>query len=289
MRRLYAIFFFVAAPLVFAQTPSETLQSIADKKIELAQENLQRIADLVKAGALPRIRLDQAEQDVADARDDSILQRTLYGELPAQNLSEHMADDMVAAAQRRVARQMAKMEQAQKLVDDGVAAQSSMTALQEELKLRELNLNLAHSRAKLIGELANIARFEQSMQQIQEATTLGYRDTVMPGVEHFEGSGSFVESKDLKPLEAAFAKKFDYRLPISADGETAVHRALGFDHRGRIDVAIHPAAQEGIWLRRYLKSHGIPFYAFTRAMRGKATAAHIHIGPGSTRLHSNAD
>lgn len=289
MRALYAIFFFVAASIVFAQSPAESLQSIADKKIELAQQNLQRISDLVKAGALPRIRLDQAEQDFADAQDDAVLQRTLYGELPSQNLTEHMADNMVAAAQRRVERQMLKIQQAQKLVDDGVAAQSSMTPLQEELKLRELNLNLAHSRGKLIGELANIARFEQSMQQIQDATTLGYRDTVMPGVEHFEGSGSFVESKDLKPLEAAFAKKFYYALPISADGETAVHRALGFDHRGRIDVAIHPAAQEGIWLRRYLKSHGIPFYAFTRAMRGKATAAHIHIGPGSTRLHANAD
>ena len=289
MRALYAIFFFVAASAVFAQSPAESIQSIADKKIDLAQQNLQRVSDLVKAGALPRIRLDQAEQDFADAQDDAVLQQTLYGELPAQNLTEHMADDMVAAAQRRVERQMVKIQQAQRLVDDGVAAQSSMTPLQEELKLRELNLSLAHSRGKLIGELANIARFEQSMQQIQDATTLGYRDTVMPGVEHFEGNGSFVESKDLKPLEVAFSKKFDYALPISADGETAVHRALGFDHRGRIDVAIHPAAQEGIWLRRYLKSHGIPFYAFTRAMKGKATAAHIHIGPGSTRLHTNAD
>lgn len=289
MRQLHVIFFSILSSAMFAQTPAESLQSIADKKIDLAQENLQRISDLVKAGALPRVRLEQAEQDVADARDEAILQRTLYGELPAQNLSEQMADDMVAAAQRRVERQQAKIQSAQKLVDDGVAAQASMTPLQEELKLRELNLSLAHSRAKLIGELANIARFEQSMQQVQSATSLDYRDTVMPGLEHYEGTGSFVESKDLRPLEAAFTKKFDRPLPISADGETAVHRSLGFDHRGRVDVAINPGAQEGIWLRRYLKSHGIPFYAFTRAMRGKATAAHIHIGPGSTRLHSSAD
>ena len=289
MRQLHVIFFSILPSAMFAQTPAESLQSIADKKIDLAQENLQRISDLVKAGALPRVRLEQAEQDVADARDEAILQRTLYGELPAQNLSEQMADDMVAAAQRRVERQQAKIQSAQKLVDDGVAAQASMTPLQEELKLRELNLSLAHSRAKLIGELANIARFEQSMQQVQSATSLDYRDTVMPGLEHYEGTGSFVESKDLRPLEAAFTKKFDRPLPISADGETAVHRSLGFDHRGRVDVAINPGAQEGIWLRRYLKSHGIPFYAFTRAMRGKATAAHIHIGPGSTRLHSSTD
>src|SRR5205823_9545879 len=127
-------------------------------------------------------------------------------------------------------------------------------------------------------------RFEHSMQQIQDATTLGYRDTVMPGVEHFEGSGAFVESKDLKPLEVAFAKKFDRTLPISADGETAVHRALGFDHRGRIDVAIHPDQSEGRWLLEYLVDHHIPYFAFRHAVPGKATGAHIHIGPMSTRI-----
>jgi hypothetical protein len=77
-------------------------------------------------------------------------------------------------------------------------------------------------------------------------------------------------------------------LPISAEGETNLHRALGFDHRGRVDVAINPNASEGMWLRHYLQSLKIPYYAFTRAIRGKATAAHIHIGPGSTRLQ-NAD
>ena len=71
-------------------------------------------------------------------------------------------------------------------------------------------------------------------------------------------------------------------------GETDLHRSMGMDHSGRVDVAVNPGDPEGVWLRRYLKSRGIPYYAFTRAMRGKATAAHIHIGPGSTRLH-NAD
>jgi hypothetical protein len=39
-----------------------------------------------------------------------------------------------------------------------------------------------------------------------------------------------------------------------------------------------------VWLRRYLQSQKIPYYAFTHAVPGKATGAHIHIGPGSTRL-----
>ena len=77
-------------------------------------------------------------------------------------------------------------------------------------------------------------------------------------------------------------------MPISANGETSVHRALGFDHRGRVDVAVMPDQPEGIWLRHYLEAHNIPFYAFRSAIAGKATGAHIHIGPGSTRLaHGN--
>jgi hypothetical protein len=107
-------------------------------------------------------------------------------------------------------------------------------------------------------------------------------------MEHFEGLGTFDESRDLQAIERAFEIEFNRPLPISADGETEVHRALGFDHRGRIDVAIDPRDREGIWLRRYLRSRKIPYYAFTSAVAGKATAAHIHIGPGSNRLQRAA-
>ena len=60
----------------------------------------------MEAGTLPRIRLEEAEEKLADAQDDAILSHTLYGELPVQNLSDQMADDMVAAAQRRLERQI---------------------------------------------------------------------------------------------------------------------------------------------------------------------------------------
>jgi hypothetical protein len=93
-------------------------------------------------------------------------------------------------------------------------------------------------------------------------------------------------SNDIKTLTLAFEKKFDKPLPVSARGETAVHRALGFDHTGRIDVAITPDSAEGVWLRQYLEAKDIPYYAFRVAMPGKATGAHIHVGPGSTRLQA---
>jgi hypothetical protein len=269
--------------------PLSAYQILQSKEIELAKAEIERVSDLVKAGALPRVRLEEAEEKLADAQDDVILARTLYGELPVQNLSEQMADDMVEAAQRRVERQIAKLQKAQGLVDQGITAKTTLEAIQEELNLRRMNLNMAHSRAKLIGELAAIARYEQSMQAVQQATRIDpYTDYTFKSMVRYDGNGIFNASKDLKVLEAAFARKFERALPISAEGQTAVHETLGFDHRGRIDVAVSPNEPEGIWLRRYLEVKRIPYYAFRRAIPGKATGAHIHIGPGSIRLH-NAD
>ncbi len=288
MRQLLGVFLSLGALAAFGQTTVDSPETTANKRIELAQQEFQRISQLVQAGALPRVRMEQAEQDVADAQDDAILAHTLYGELPVQDLNDKLIDDMVAAAQRRVERQQARVDAVKKLVDAGITAQSALTGPEQELSLRRMNLDLAHSRAHVMGELAALAKFEKSNQEIQNATHFEYRDIFAPGMEHYEGTGSFRESRDLKPLSVAFAKKFDRPLPISAEGETDLHRALGFDHTGRVDVAVNPTDPEGVWLRRYLKSRQIPYYAFTRAIRGKATAAHIHIGPGSTRLH-NAD
>ena len=288
MRQLLVVVLSLGSLAAFGETVADSPQAIVNKRIQLAQDEIQKIAQLVQAGALPKLRLEQAEQDLADVQDDAILERTLYGELPVEDLTDKLIEDMVAAAQRRVERQQARLDAMKKLVDEGITALSSLSAPEQELATRRMNLDLAHSRAHVMGELAALAKFEKSSAAIQDATRVEYRDLFAPGMEHYEGSGIFRESRDLKPLAVAFKKKFDHSLPISAEGETDVHRALGFDHTGRVDVAINPSDPEGVWLRRYLKSRQIPYYAFTRAIRGKATAAHIHIGTGSTRLH-NAD
>ena len=62
----------------------------------------------------------------------------------------------------------------------------------------------------------------------------------------------------LRSVETAFTRQFGRPLPISAQGDTALHRALGLDHSGRVDVAIHPDSPEGVWLRKYLGSQHIP-------------------------------
>lgn len=289
MRQFLGIFLSVGALAVYGQNPADHPQTTENKRIELAEQELQRVTELVDAGALPRLRLEQAQRDLEDVQDEAVLDRTLFSDVPAAGtISDKDVDEMIAAAQRRVERQQARLDQAAKLVNQGLEAQNSLTALQEELDARRANLTLAHSRANLISEMAALERYRRTADEIHESTKMAFRDSFTGGMEHYEGNGKFRESHDLKPLETAFAKKFERPLPISAEGESEVHRALGLDHRGRVDVALSPSAPEGIWLLRYLKARQIPYYAFTRAIPGKATAAHIHIGPGSTRLHNTA-
>src|SRR5579864_5535666 len=64
--------------------------------IKLAEVQMERISSLVEAGALPRIRLEQAQRDLADAQDEAILDRSLYGRVAVQSLTEAMGNDMVA-------------------------------------------------------------------------------------------------------------------------------------------------------------------------------------------------
>jgi hypothetical protein len=262
---------------------------LTSPEIDLAKAEIERVTELVKSGALPRVRLEEAEEKMADAQDQAILQHTLYGELPVQNLSEAMADEMVAAAQRRVEREIQKLEDSRKLVTEGVLPKAALDPLEEELNMRRINLSLAHSRSKLISELTALTKYEHDMRSLASVTHMDpYTDFTMNSMVHYEGDGAILANKDLLMLESSFERRFGKPLPISADGQTATHNALGFDHKGRVDVAVNPSEPEGIWLRHYLEAKRVPYYAFLRAVPGKATGAHIHIGPGSTKLH-NAD
>lgn len=246
---------------------------------------------LVEMGAEPRARLDQARQDLADAQDDAILERGLEGSVSSKDTAGQ-EDELVAAAQRRIDRQKTRVDEARKLMATGLVALTYVTPFETELQARQIQLDLARARAQSLRDLLALAKSPESGAPLQApdeppiehpemfATGIQHYD----GMEHYDGRGAFNEGSQLKPLENAFEKKFDHPLPISADGETELHRALRFDHRGRVDVAVSPSSTEGVWLRHYLQSQRIPYYAFSHAVPGKATGAHIHIGPGSTRL-----
>lgn len=243
-----------------------------------AEKEIQRLRELVAAGAIAPARLQDAEQALADARDEAILDRSLYGRLTVQDLTQEQSREMVAAAERRLERQQQRLKHLEDMVNSGVLARGDLFATEQEMETRRLAVDLAHSRASLLDEISAMAHREQAI----ESTTLAPQPGG-PVMEHFEGDKPF-SSGDLKAVEQAYEKQFKRPLPISANGETEVHRALGFDHRGRVDVAVTPDQPEGVWLRAYLAKKEIPYYAFRAAVPGSATGAHIHIGPGSTRL-----
>jgi hypothetical protein len=263
-----------------AQAPVDLKAEVAARRIEVARRQVERIRAMVDTGAEARIRLDAAERDLEDTKDKVILESAVPPLLPDE--AGPSDDAIVGAAQRRLDRQKEWTEKIRVLIESGIAPPPDLIPAETELHSRESDLASAQARIFAKAEAAASA----AKRSHKDETIL--LDFGIGKMEHFEGLGTFDETRDLQAIEKAFEAEFDRTLPISADGETEVHRALGFDHRGRIDVAIDPRAPEGIWLRRYLRSRKIPYYAFTSAIPGKATAAHIHIGPGSKRLQRPA-
>lgn len=250
-------------------------QFSSDPEVARAQIELNRVRAMVETGAFPRARLQKAEQAVADAQDAATIRKSIYN----QDLTVDQANDLVAAATRRFERRKKAFDDAAKLVDAGVMASQALANLLEELDFARKESELADTRAKLAQQATDMALAEEALQ----AQLAAHPSEAPKMAERFDGDGVFT-TQMFEGVEAAFAARFGKPLPVSANGETAVHRALGFDHRGRVDVAVRPDQPEGIWLREYLIRRRIPFFAFNQAVPGKATGAHIHMGPMSTRL-----
>lgn len=250
-------------------------QGVENPDVARARLEVDRIQGLVQAGALPPVQLDKARENLADVEDGVVLQKYIQ----QSDLTEDQANELVAAAGRRFDRRRKAFDEAKTLVQTGVAAQISLGTYLQNLDFARKECDLADTRAKLAAQINDMARAEELALPSRTAPP-----AELPRVgERFDGNGVF-NPQILERIETAFEARFGHSLPVSADGETAVHRAFGFDHRGRVDVAIHPDQPEGIWLREYLTAHAIPFFAFRQAVPGKATGAHIHLGPVSTRL-----
>ena len=273
MRFFSGLMFLVCAACVCAQGVS--VQSYDPPEVARAKAAIERLKSLVDAGAVPRMQLEKAESALGDAEDEALLRKTLYG----ADLTDQESEEMMAAANRRFERRKKAVDEARKLVEDGVSSQLSLSSFLEELDFARKECDLAETRARLTHQLSQMALAEEELaarlaQEPSDASSLAYR---------YDGDGVF-SMGTFSRVEAAFEKHFGKPLPVSALGDTAVHRALGFDHRGRVDVALHPDLPEGIWLREFLTENHIPFFAFRQAVPGRATGAHIHIGPMSTHL-----
>lgn len=272
--RLCTALLFLGSGLALAQNAADP--AAVDPDIARVQAEVARVRALVEAGVAPRMQLEKAEAGMADAQDAAILRKTLYG----KDLTEAESDAMLSAANRRLERRKQEFAAVQKLVDAGAAPPNSLEAPQAAIDLAAKECGMAESRASLVKELTEMADQEalaSNEPDIEAAETPSY-------AERHDGDGVWDMLLMLPDIEGAFARQFGAALPISALGETAVHRAMGFDHRGRVDVALNPDSEQGLWLRTYLTVKRIPFFVFRQAVPGKATGAHIHIGPGSTRL-----
>ncbi len=171
-------------------------------------------------GALPRVRIQQAEAKLEDAKDEVVLAHDLYGDLPEKGASEEASAEMIAAAQRRVDRQQARLDDARKMVDAGVAARILSGAIRSGV---DGPSNQSRS--------GSPARPSHGGPRSQESMPPAFRQPIVPappddsdcsleGMEHYEGDGAFNELRDLPPLEFAFATQV--RPPAS-------------DQRGRRD------------------------------------------------------
>jgi hypothetical protein len=264
-----------------AQTPASVPQlqpDMGDAGVVRAQQDIERIQMLINQGALPAIRLRKAQEDLEIAKDMSILRLNIY----SKDLLPEQADQMVVVAQRIVLRRQRSLIEMQQLVSSGVISRAEAESAGADFERSQTELRLAETRAKLIQQIAETLRIEKGIASL-EMQVETHPDWAGKMYTKYDGRGIFTPA-DLQKVSLAFASRFGRTLPISADGETAVHRSLGFDHRGRVDVAVSPDQPEGAWLMHFLETNKIPYFAFRMAIPGKATGAHIHLGPQSTRL-----
>ena len=206
-----------------------------------------------------------------------MLATTLYGQKRLQDMTAGQASEMVAAASRRVERERKIVQDRHNLVDAGILAKFEFESYEEELESRERVLDLARNRSKLLDDLKEMAAAEQRLEHAPYGASLS---SVMI---RYDGNGLF-NLNDMTTISDEFERKFHRALPVSALGQTIVHRSMGLDHSNRVDVSINPETTEGLWLRALLERLRIPYLAFRSAFAGAATAPHIHIGLGSTRL-----
>ncbi|MGD0776040.1 MAG: hypothetical protein ABSC05_24755 [Candidatus Solibacter sp.] len=236
-----------------------------------AKENTVRWAD--------NSRFDQpAAAPAVNSVDDEYDLELVRKLLQTPDLNEGQANALLGAAGRRYVRRKLAYAAARQAVDAGGAVAGGLEPLRRELEAARKVCDVAESLGRRDQEMTAMAQADWELER-----RLAYIPSAMVGLaERYDGSSAFTGA-DLAEMEQAFVKHFGKPLPVSTRGESAVHRAMGFDHTGRFDVAVSPLQPEGVWARRYLTEKHATFLAFSSAVPGKATGAHIHIGPPSIR------
>ena len=258
LRRCYICVFLVVWPtLSWAKDPPP------------ASPEQERLSALVKEGVLPRNAIKEAAEEQERIRLEAIVRDTLV----APELAVGQIPQMMRAVTALRDRGRADLTRARELADAGALPLKELEKTKEAADFAERRFELAEKRAELVRELATMARAESLVDELRdEELAFAYV------------SESEEWREDLHTVDAAFFAEFGRALPISADGATALHRSLGFDHTGRADVALHPDDPEGLFLIDLLYAWNIPFIAFRSSVPGQSTGPHIHVGPRSERI-----
>jgi len=260
------------------------LAAAESSAIRQAREQLEHVQKLAEAGAASRKDVEKATLALRQAQDDSVIAETLNAPIAVEDLTEEQSSEATGAASRRLVRQQERLAEQAQLVAQGVAPRTSLVAFEEDVESARNLVAAMEQRARSLGEIAAMIRAEEEVTDTQ-ADQPSIADGAIARITRFAGENKF-GNEEFKRVLLEFEKKFDRKLPVSARGETALHRSMGFDHRGRVDVALNPDGVEGRWLMRFLEQQKYPFFAFRTAVRGQATAPHIHMGPPSTRYRT---
>ena len=258
LRRCYICVFLVVLPaVVWANDPPP------------ASPEQERLSALVKEGVLPRNAIREAAEEQERVRLDGVVRDTLVArELTVQQIPEMMR---AVTTLRDLSR--ADLTRARELAEAGVLPLQQLEKTKDAADFAERRLELAEKRASLVRELATMAHAEDLVDELKEEEL---------AFAYVSESEEWREN--LYTIDAAFFAEFGRALPISADGATALHRSLGYDHTGRADVALHPDDPEGLFLIDLLYAWDIPFIAFRSSVPGQSTGPHIHVGPRSERI-----
>ena len=233
---------------------------------------LERVENLVRAGALPKRALVEAQTERLKRGYRETLSRTLLSETLEKGELRTMLD--AADGLVRIAREKLNIVMAR--VEAGVIPLRHLQVAKDELAGAERQAELANTRADLIRQMERMVMAETYLEEL-EGEDLAYR---------FEGFDEY-ELEMLEEIGDMYRYTFGSSPPVSADGDTDLHRSLGLDHTGRIDVALHPDSDEGLFLTYMLESLGIPYIAFRSAVPGQSTGPHIHVGPPSDRIQTD--
>lgn len=229
------------------------------------------LAALVSALSLPASA--QKEAIVADAT-----VRLRLAEIQLENAERELSQ---AETEVIRAEQVAKKYRA--LAAEGVVSRQELEKAESDVEQARLRLAAVQEVAALAREVVERARDYLAKAHAADAESPPPSPPpLITRVSRSTGRGPWT-NEDFATLLREFKVRFHTDLPVSAYGQTPTHDRLGLDHRGRVDIALHPESAAGQWVIRFLNERGIPYIAFTGQVPQSATGAHIHIGPPSTR------